>query len=389
MFPHLSPTDFMSSLNPSPAAHEHSRSNWTLVVLTVVCVVLATLQIRSCWVQHNASADAPRKVSPRGDLGADEKATIQLFEETSPSVVYITNIDLRRDAFTRNINQIPQGTGSGFIWDQAGHVVTNYHVIQGADRAIVTLFDQSTWEATLVGAEPDKDLAVLRIKTPIERLKPIKVGESHNLQVGQMTLAIGNPFGFDQTLTTGIVSALGREIESITRRPIQGVIQTNAAINPGNSGGPLLDSAGRLIGVNTAIYSPTGSYAGIGFAVPVDTVNRIVPQLIAHGKVTKPGLGIEMADEVTVRRLLGKTGVLVYNVVEGGGADKAGIMPIRRDRFGRLQYDLIVEIEGKSIENSVDLYRVLDTRAVGDIVKVVVERGGSKKSFEVTLGAIR
>lgn len=379
----------MSFPNSSSPSNESTRSNLSLVILTVVCVVLATLQIRSCWVQQSHSATEPRKVTPRGDLGADEKATIQLFEDTYPSVVYITNIDLRRDAFTRNINKIPQGTGSGFIWDKAGHVVTNYHVIQGADQALVTLHDQTTWEATLVGAEPDKDLAVLRIKIPDERLRPIKVGESHNLQVGQYALAIGNPFGFDQTLTTGIVSALGREIESVTRRPIQGVIQTNAAINPGNSGGPLLDSAGRLIGVNTAIYSPTGSYAGIGFAVPVDTVNRIVPQLIAHGKVTKPGLGVEMADEVTVRRLLGKTGVLVYNVVEGGGADEAGIMPIRRDRFGRLEYDLIIEIDGKEIKNGVDLYRVLDTKAVGDTVEVVVERNGSKKTFNVTLGAIR
>lgn len=192
--------------------------------------------------------------------------------------------------------QIPEGTGSGFIWDHAGNIVTNFHVIQNADAAQVTLSDQSSWKARLVGGAPDKDLALLRIDAPADRLRPIPIGSSKDLQVGQKVFAIGNPFGLDQTLTTGVISALGREIESLTRRPIQGVIQTDAAINPGNSGGPLLDSAGRLIGVNTQIYSPSGAFAGIGFAIPVDTVNRFVPELIRYGRVIRPGIGVQVAE---------------------------------------------------------------------------------------------
>jgi S1-C subfamily serine protease len=226
----------------------------------------------------------PRVVTPRGDLAAEEKATIELFREASKSVVYIRTIALRRDVFTLNVYEIPEGTGSGFIWDEQGHIVTNYHVIRTASAAHVTLADNSTYNAQLVGVEPAKDLAVLQIDAPKRLLRPIPIGTSRDLLVGQTVFAIGNPFGLDQTLTTGIISALNREIQSVTRQPIQGVIQTDAAINPGNSGGPLLDSAGRLIGVNTAIYSPSGAYAGIGFAIPVDTVNQVVPQLIQQGR---------------------------------------------------------------------------------------------------------
>ncbi|HYD47788.1 MAG TPA: trypsin-like peptidase domain-containing protein, partial [Terriglobales bacterium] len=202
-----------------------------------------------------------RAVQERPHLDATEQATIDLFKDASPSVVYITSITVRRDAFRLNLLEIPRGSGSGFIWDDQGHVVTNYHVIRGADRAKVTLADQSSYDARLVGAAPEKDLAVLRIDAPRAALQPIPIGTSHDLQVGQSVFAIGNPFGLDQTLTTGIISALGREIESVARIPIRDVIQTDAAINPGNSGGPLLDTAGRLIGVNAAIYSPSGAYA--------------------------------------------------------------------------------------------------------------------------------
>ena len=199
-----------------------------------------------------------RVVTARGDLAADEQATIELFRNASPSVVYITSIAVRRNLFSLNLYEIPQGTGSGMIWDQQGRIVTNYHVISDANRIEVTLADHSTWKGVLVGAAPDRDLAVLQISAPAAKLRPITIGESDGLQVGQKVFAIGNPFGLDQTLTTGIVSALNREITAVTGRTIQGVIQTDAAINPGNSGGPLLDSAGRLIGVNTAIYSPSG-----------------------------------------------------------------------------------------------------------------------------------
>ena len=198
-----------------------------------------------------------------------------------------------------DVTEIPQGTGSGFVWDQDGHIVTNFHVVQEGDRANVTLNDGSTYPATIVGTTPDKDIAVLKIDAPPQKLLPLPIGQSSNLKVGQKVLAIGNPFGLDQTLTTGVISGLGREIKSVSGRPIHDVIQTDASINPGNSGGPLLDSSGRLIGINTAIYSPSGANAGIGFAVPVDTVNQIVPQLMKFGKITRPGLGISiLADQI-------------------------------------------------------------------------------------------
>jgi len=227
------------------------------------------------WPWRSSGVDLsalPRAITPRGDLAEEEKTTIALFRQASPSVVHITTLAVRQDAFSLDVFQIPQGTGSGFVWDNQGRIVTNFHVIRDADAAQVTLADHSSWKARLVGAYPDKDLAVLMVDAPKDRLHPIAIGTSHDLQVGQRLFAIGNPFGLDQSLTTGIISALGREIESVNRRAIKDMIQTDAAINPGNSGGPLLDSSGRLIGVNTAIYSPSGASAGIGFAIPVDEV---------------------------------------------------------------------------------------------------------------------
>ena len=367
----------------------HRKNSIITFVLLGAVIYMATIQVKAWWSEQSATKVTPRAVTPRGDLGEDEKATIKLFEETLPSVVFITTINLRRDFFSTNIYKMPAGTGSGFIWDSDGHIVTNYHVIKGADEAQITLWDQSTWDAKLVGVEPDKDLAVLKIKAPDDRLKPIKIGESKNLLVGQKAFAIGNPFGFDQTLTTGVISALGREIESVTRRPITGVIQTNAAINPGNSGGPLLDSAYRLIGINTAIYSPTGSYAGIGFAVPVDTINRIVPQLIEYGKVIKPGLGINIAPDSFVSTRLNTTGVLILNVIEGGGAEKAGLKATTQSANGKISLgDIIKKVEGKNVEDSSDLFRILDAKVVGDTVNVTVDRDGKDLNFEVTLGAL-
>ena len=367
----------------------HRKNSIITFVLLGAVIYMATIQVKAWWSEQSATKVTPRAVTPRGDLGEDEKATIKLFEETSPSVVFITTINLRRDFFSTNIYKMPAGTGSGFIWDSDGHIVTNYHVIKGADEAQITLWDQSTWDAKLVGVEPDKDLAVLKIKAPDNRLKPIKIGESKNLLVGQKAFAIGNPFGFDQTLTTGVISALGREIESVTRRPITGVIQTNAAINPGNSGGPLLDSAYRLIGINTAIYSPTGSYAGIGFAVPVDTINRIVPQLIEYGKVIKPGLGINIAPDSFVSTRLNTTGVLILNVIEGGGAEKAGLKATTQSANGKISLgDIIKKVEGKNVEDSSDLFRILDAKVVGDTVNVTIDRDGKDLNFEVTLGAL-
>jgi S1-C subfamily serine protease len=331
---------------------------------------------------------ASRPVTPRGDLAEGEKAIIALFRQASPSVVHITTIARTRDFFTLNIQEIPEGAGSGFVWDENGNIVTNFHVIQKADAAQVTLADHSNWKARRVGVAPDKDLAVLRIDAPKNRLRPIPIGSSQDLQVGQSAFAIGNPFGLDQTLTTGVVSALGREIESVTRRPIQGVIQTDTAINPGNSGGPLLDSAGRLIGVNTAIYSPSGASAGIGFAIPVDTVNRVVPELIRHGKFVRPGLGFSAADDQITARL-GLKGVLVLLVPPNTPAAKAGIRPTTRDAQGRVTLgDVIVGIGGKKMETVNDLYLAMEQYKVGDTVTLTLVRDGKTVQVKAVLAPI-
>jgi len=322
-----------------------------------------------------APEKAVRPVAPRGDLEPDEKETIDLFRKASPSVVYITNLGLRRDLFSMDVTETPQGTGSGFIWETSGYVVTNFHVIQNASSAEVTLEDHSSWPARLVGYEADKDLAVLKIDPPAGKLRALAVGASNDLQVGQKVYAIGNPFGLDQTLTTGIISALDRQIASVSGRSIRGVIQTDAAINPGNSGGPLLDSAGRLIGVNTAIYG-AGTYTGVGFAVPVDTVNRVVPQLIAHGKVVRPGLGVGLVRKAVARRLGVGNGVLVLEVSPRSGAAEAGLQATRRDRNGRLVLgDVIVAIDGKAVRSFEEVPRVLGIHKPGDFVKVTVVRG--------------
>ncbi|MDP6360584.1 MAG: trypsin-like peptidase domain-containing protein [Planctomycetota bacterium] len=355
-------------------------------LLAALLGVLAGIMLNSLLGKFRTriSTDA-RVITPRGDLAGDEKTTIQLFQKASPSVVHITTVQVRRYSFSMRATEIPKGTGSGLIWDRAGHVVTNYHVIKGANAARVTLSDHSSWDASLVGVAPDKDLAVIRITADPSTLHPVPIGSSSGLQVGQNVLAIGNPFGLDQTLTTGVISGLNREILSDTSRPISGVIQTDAAINPGNSGGPLLDSAGRLIGVNTAIYSPSGAYAGIGFAVPVDTVNHIVPQLIKFGKVKSPGLGIQVAPDQILRRM-GMEGVQVMRVLSNGAADKAGILPSRLGPNGRLILgDVIITMEGITIRNKLDLFRVLNRHEIGDTVTVTVLRGREKKQFKVTL----
>jgi S1-C subfamily serine protease len=367
-----------------------SRQNHRLMgIFLGIILVLVFFQAKRWFADTNYTNANSRLVTPKGNMTQDEKNNIELFKRISPSVVYITSIAVQRDIFTFRALEIPQGTGSGFIWDENGYIVTNFHVIQNAQAADVTLGDHSTWKAKLVGYEADKDLAVLKIDAPKKLLRPIKVGTSADLQVGQKVFAIGNPFGFDHTLTTGIISGLGREIESVTERPIQGVIQTDAAINPGNSGGPLLDSSGRLIGINTAIVSPSGAYAGIGFAVPVDFVNRMVPQIIRYGKVIKPVLGVSIAEDYVVR-YLGAKGVLVLTVDPGGPADKAGLRPTRRDARGRILLgDLIVSIDGKPIADSKDLFRILDSYNIGDTAKVRVRRSDQEIEFNVTLQAKR
>jgi S1-C subfamily serine protease len=328
----------------------------------------------------------PRPVTPRGDLAADEKATIELFRTASPSVVFITTLS-RGVRGLLELQEVPRGAGSGIVWDREGHVVTNLHVIQGASAARVTLQDHSEWPATLVGVAPDQDLAVLRIQAPVERLPPILVGTSRELQVGQKVFAIGNPFGLDFTLTTGVVSALGRTIPSLTGRRIDDVIQTDAAINPGNSGGPLLDSAGRLIGVNTQIASPSGASAGVGFAVPVDTVNHVVPELLRHGRIVRPQLGVTVGNESLLRRA-GVAGVLVMSVAPGSAADRAGLRGTYRNQDGALVLgDVIQEIDGKKIASVDDLLDELEAHEPGNTVTVRVLRENRVLELTVELEA--
>ena len=372
-----------------------------LILVPLSMVIGAGLVLAlQLWVFPSAEAATPEPrpplpphepvvVTPRGDLAEAEQATVELFRNASPSVVFITKLSVRVDPFRRNALAMPEGTGSGFVWDQQGHVVTNFHVIAGADAARVTLDDQSVWPAQLVGVYPDKDLAVLRIEAPADQLHPLPVGESGNLEVGQHVFAIGNPFGLDHTLSAGVISGLGREIMSIGGRPIQGAIQTDAAINPGNSGGPLLDSAGRLIGVNTAIYSPSGTNAGVGFAVPVDIVRVVVPQLIQTGRVERAGLGVQI-DEGQLGRRLGVRGVLVLGVVDGSGAASVGLRPTRRDpqTGGIILGDVIVAVDGEPTPDAVSLYRILDRHDVGDAVRLTVQRNGQQLEAQVELPPI-
>jgi len=361
---------------------------WLTLLLLVLVGLLFFREARFWFGDVHRQGAKPRPVMARGDLAADEKTTIDLFKAVSPSVVFITTLAVQQDLFRFRALEVPQGAGSGFIWDENGYVVTNYHVIAEAQGAQVTLADQSAWPAKLVGAEPDKDIAVLKIDAPARLLPPIAIGASADLQVGQKVFAIGNPFGFDQTLTTGVISGLDREIVSATRRPIQGVIQTDAAINPGNSGGPLLDSAGRVIGINTAIVSPSGAYAGIGFAVPVDVVNRIVPQIIRGEPIAKPGLGITLVPDNIVRRL-GLEGVLFYQVRQGSAAEKAGLRPtVEGLNAGIALGDLIVGAGGKTVQHSNDLLKILDNHDVGDVLTLTVIRDDRKLQLDVTLQAV-
>jgi S1-C subfamily serine protease len=354
---------------------------WSLSVLVVLGVLWA------CQVQSSTEA-APRTPAARGPLDAEESNNVSVFKKASPSVVNITTLAVQRDFFSMNVQQVPRGTGTGFVWDERGYIVTNFHVVQEANAARVTLADQTTHRAQLVGVFPDRDIAVLKIDAPKGKLPPLALGTSRDLVVGQKVYAIGNPFGLDQTLTTGIVSALNREIDSVNQRTIRGVIQTDAAINPGNSGGPLLDSAGRVIGVNTAIYSPSGGSAGIGFAIPIDEVNRIVPRLIRDGRMVRPALGVAVGPEGMTRALGLPEGVPLVQVQRGGAAAAAGLKPFTRgDGGGIVAGDVITAVNDEPVKDFDGLLTALERFQPGDKVSLSVWREGRTRKQQVTLGA--
>jgi len=354
-------------------------------MLIASLAVLGSFILGACFGKPSVSSVAPAAAeeSSSSALMAGERQVVDTFREASKSVVFITNNTIvRRGFFSRNVEEVPLGTGSGFVWDKQGHIVTNYHVVRGAKSITVTLFDQSIYHAERVGVYADKEIAVLKIDAPAEKLHPIKVGRSSDLEVGLTALAIGNPFGLDHTLTVGVVSSLDREIQSLTGRRIADVIQTDAAINPGNSGGPLLNSRGQLIGMNTAILSPSGVNAGIGFAVPVDIIRRYVDQIIQYGKVRAAGLGVALVPDnwTKFHRI---RGVLIEQVSAGSAASRAGLRGTKVFPDGQIEElgDIITMVDGKEVTDIDSLRDALERHAVGDEVEVTVQRdNGSRKS---------
>jgi S1-C subfamily serine protease len=315
----------------------------------------------------------------------DEANTTEIFRKASPAVVYVTNTALGRSLFSLDVMEIPRGTGTGFVWDKSGLVVTNFHVISGAQKLTVTLQDRTEHDAEVIGVAPEKDLAVLRMSKPPADLVTLPLGDSSELTVGRKVLAIGNPFGLDTTLTTGIVSALGREIQAPGNRKIRGVIQTDAAINPGNSGGPLLNSLGQLVGVNAAIYSPSGASAGIGFAIPVNTVKDVVPQLISYGRMLRPVIGVELATDQWLQRYQVE-GVPVVQAYPGLPAAAAGISGAYRNARGEVVLgDIIIRIDDQPIRSQDDYFTALENYKPGDVITITTRRGGEARSYKVEL----
>jgi S1-C subfamily serine protease len=375
---------------PAPRHGGGSTLAWALpLALTALVIVLAWKLYQSMPKGAHDPRAEPKAVTARGDLADDEKATIAVFRAASPAVVQVTNIVRATDWMGTNSTEIPQGTGSGFVWDANGYVVTNFHVVAQGDSFTVTFANHATFEATPVGSDEEHDLAVLKIDPKGQTIPALPLGTSHDLLVGQKVFAIGNPFGLDQTLTTGIISGLNREIVSLAKTPILGVIQTDAAINPGNSGGPLLDSGGRVIGLNTQIASPSGASAGVGFAIPVDTLNRIVPELIRTGKYLRPGLGVALLPDWVAARL-GTRGVVIRDLLANSTAGSAGLRAstISGTRLVKIG-DSIVAIDGQQIASRGDLIRVLDTRRIGDQVDVTYLREGEEHTAKVKLVGVQ
>lgn len=358
---------------------------WLLPILVAGCLGIAVFAINESEPVGQITPAAAVGMDPPFFQTDDETNNIEVFKNVSPSVVFVTNKTLRRQLFSLNVMEIPQGSGTGFIWNEEGFIVTNFHVVYRASKITITLQNGNDYDAEIVGAAPDKDIAVLRIDAPNEKLKPIPLGDSSKLSVGRKVLAIGNPFALDTTLTVGVVSALGREIKSVSNRTIKDVIQTDAAINPGNSGGPLLNSLGQLVGVNTAIYSPSGASAGIGFAIPVNSVKKIVPQLIEHGRLFRPVLGVELLPDYWAQRY-GVKGVAVMSVQRGLPASTAGMIGIREDRRGRIHLgDVIIAINDDPVIDQDNLLDLLENFKPGDIVTVTTIRDDDIQNYRVTL----
>ncbi|MGD2013887.1 MAG: trypsin-like peptidase domain-containing protein [Desulfobacterales bacterium] len=353
----------------------------------IVIIVVISLMIVAVFTYLNHFADRgrrivsqPREILPRGDLADFEKSTITIFNSAAPSVVYIFTENAQSGFFGRR--EVHQGAGSGFLWDNYGHVVTNFHVIQGSQSIQVRLDSGEAIRATYVGGSPDHDLAIIRLRSTPQSIRPIPVGRSDDLAVGQAVFAIGNPFGLARTLTTGVISALDRRLPTAGGREVMGVIQTDAAINPGNSGGPLIDSAGRLIGVNTAIISGSGSSAGIGFAVPVNVVNQVVPKLITDGKVPRPGIGIIVLDE-EIAAGLGVLGVVIDRVVPDSEADRVGLEGI--DYRNRIIGDIIVAVGDQEVRNIDEFIRIIENYEIGQSIMLDVRRGDQIRTLEVKI----
>ncbi|MBP6249980.1 MAG: trypsin-like peptidase domain-containing protein [Leptothrix sp. (in: Bacteria)] len=361
-------------------------SSFPHAVLRRGSALLALVTLVSMWAAGASQArDAsPRSVSPRGALQPDEQAVVNLFEQAAPSVAYITTESEQRNLF--GSAEVSQGAGSGFVWDAQGHIVTNFHVVQGARRVFVQLDAGKPIPAEPVGGAPEYDLAVIRLSRVPKDLRPIPLGSSRDLKIGQAVYAIGNPFGLQRTLTKGLVSALDRELPTANFREVVGVIQTDAAINPGNSGGPLMDSAGRLIGVNSAIRSASGSSSGIGFAIPADLVNRVVPSLINKGRAPLPGIGVTPMRPDLVARA-GLSGVVLAEVGRGTPAAAAGLRPFNR-RTGELG-DVIVGVSGRPVDTLSTFVTELERAGIQSTVELTVRRDEQERRVKVKVIDLR
>lgn len=362
------------------------------LILSALLGLSAVLACRSTPPPPPTSSAEPRLPSPAppaplssGARTEDERNTISVFRTVAQSTVFVTQTRIVVD-FLGDEQEVAAGSGSGFVWDEVGHIVTNYHVVQGARALRVTFQNQKTFDAKVVGVEPRKDIAVLKVDVPAELLKPVTVGQHANLDVGQKAIAIGNPFGLDHTLTTGVISALGRQVHGIGGVTIRDMIQTDTAINPGNSGGPLLDSSGTLIGMNTMIFSKSGAYAGIGFAVPATTIGRIVPQIIAKGHAEQLGFEIQIDPLGRLEHRFGIRGVAVLAVPPDGAAARAGMRGIQQTADGLLLGDVITGVDDQKVQDFDDLYNALDQHHAGDTVNVRLQR--QRESLSVPMQVV-